>query len=141
MIRLALVLKVMAGISQAQSTNWKLANVCIRESKEAGPDPVTLFRKHREESDISNFGLMGEIEKAYSVPYELTVCHDEDKIHGLQLTLTMHRFPFEGEEEMARARGAYSLLETIDKMIEESTPRRMDLIGSVSMNCETVKIY
>jgi len=83
MIRLTLVLKVMVGISQAQSANWQLANTCIRESKEAGLDALTIFQKFREESDKVNFGLMGEIEKAYSVPYELTVCHDEDKIHGI----------------------------------------------------------
>jgi len=52
----------------------------------------------------------------------------------------MQRFPFKGEEEMTRTSAFNTLLENIDKMIEESTPRRMSFIGSVSMNCETAKI-
>ena len=32
-------------------------------------------------------------------------------------------------------------LDHVDAVIEESTPRRMDLIGSVSMNCDTIKVF
>lgn len=44
-----------------------------------GHDPKTLIS----ESDLGNFSLMNQVEKAYSVPYELMVCHDSNYIHGL----------------------------------------------------------
>ena len=58
-------------------------SVCIHATEEAGPDPGDSFRKHRVETDITNFALMGNTEKEYSVPYELLVCHDEERIHGI----------------------------------------------------------
>ena len=53
-------------------------------------------------TDLGHFGLMNTIEKEYSVPYELMVCHDEQGVYGLQLSLIMHRFPFEGEEKLIK---------------------------------------
>ena len=63
---------------------------------------------------------MGTTEKEYSVPHELVVCHDEDRIHGVRLSLTMHRWPFEGEEELLTSdygQGA-DIIEHLDDMIE-----------------------
>ena len=58
---------------------------CIHKTEEAMHE--TLLYKtttsFREESDITNFSLMSETEKNYSVAFELEVCYSMQRIHGL----------------------------------------------------------
>ena len=102
--------------------------VCIKPTEELGPTLVA-----RLETDKSNFLLMSLVEKEYSVPWEMTICHDEERIHGMQLTLKMHR-----DEELELTS---DYLEKIDQLIKDSEPRRMELVGSNSEKCETLFIY
>ena len=64
------------------------------------------------------------------------VCFDDDRIHGIQLTLTMHRWEFENEKDLLADTEFAQMIQDIDEMIETSTPRKMSLIGSLSNNCE-----
>jgi len=75
MKRVSRVMKLMVGLCLAQDNNF-LTDVCIKQSEESGPVIVENYVKIRVESDQAIFGMMGEIEKAYSVPYELSVCDD-----------------------------------------------------------------
>ena len=43
------------------------------------------------DSDEGEFAEMSLIEKEYSRPYELLICHTEKRIHGIRLTLAMNR--------------------------------------------------
>jgi len=43
---------------------------------------------------------MGDTEKEFSMAQALTVCHDRERVHGLQLTLKMHRYYYFDEEMM-----------------------------------------
>ena len=75
MKRVSRVMKLMVGLCLAQDNNF-LTDVCINQSEESGPKVDENYIKIREQSDKANFGMMGEIEKEYSVPYELSVCDD-----------------------------------------------------------------
>ena len=54
---------------------------------EAGPAPtlINLTRDAdlKEKSDLANFGLMGDLEKEYSMPQEWSVCHDTTRVYGV----------------------------------------------------------
>jgi hypothetical protein len=67
-----------------------------------GPNPLgTLYADdYQEESDLGMFSLMGGLEKEYSMPQEMTVCHDEERIYGLRLMLRMFRYKYRGEQEL-----------------------------------------
>lgn len=64
------------------------------------------------------------------MPYSLKVCEDNNRIWGLQLTLAMKRYPFEGEDELIEKYGKQDYIHEVDNMIADSIPRRMEFIGS-----------
>ena len=43
---------------------------------------------------------MGNIEKEFSMTQAMTVCHDEERIHGIRLTLKMHRYKYNNEQKL-----------------------------------------
>ena len=52
----------------------------------------------RTDTDNGMFNLMGLTEKEYSMPYSMKVCYTWYRITGVQLTLDMHRIPYEKED-------------------------------------------
>lgn len=81
-------------------------------------------------------------EKEYSIPYSLLICHTDDGISGLQLTLAMYREEFEGEAELIEDYDKEQYFAELDDIIEDSPPRRMNFIGSLGRDhgatCETI---
>lgn len=59
----------------------------------------------------------------------LKVCHDTDRILGLQLTVKMHRFFYKNEQMLI---GKYQLndyYKKVDRMVADAEPRVMTPIG------------
>ena len=65
-----------------------------------GPSFQSQVTMYEEESDYGNFKLMSDNQKSYSVPHSILVCYDEHRIHGLRMSLIMHRFPPADDEEV-----------------------------------------
>ena len=84
---------------------------------------------------------MGNTEKEFSMPQEITVCHDENRIYGMRLTLKMHRFKYRDQEEIALELEQTEMLERIDSIIQAAQPREMSMIGSAASRCETANIF
>ena len=106
---------------------------CIQPMAEAISD-VTNYdnvshENIRKDSDTGIFHLMGLTEKEYSLPYSMKVCYTWYRVTGVQLTLGMHRIPFESEDFIVEKYGAQAYLDKLDKMIAETPPRRMKMIG------------
>ena len=57
---------------------------------------------------------MSDTEKNYSKAYEVLVCADSRTIYGVQLTLKMHRTPYEGGDELVEEFHLKGLLDEID---------------------------
>ena len=96
---------------------------------------------YQEESDFGQFSLMGNVEKEFSMPQQMTVCHDSDRIHGLRLTLKMHRYKYRNEAELIEEYDIQDAYDQIDKLIADSKPRLMTLVGSEQGDCEVVEIF
>lgn len=96
-----------------------LDSVCIHQLEQAGPDPdATLYaNNYSEESDLGVFALMGNIEKEFSMAQALTVCHDDERIHGLRLTLKMHRFKYKDEQKLIKKFKIQDKYDQIDQMV------------------------
>ena len=106
---------------------------CIQLMSEAVSDVTNyddVYREQiRKDSDSGMFHLMGLSEKEYSLPYSMKVCYTWYRITGVQLTLGMHRIPFEGEDIIVEKFGAQAYLDELDDMIARTPPRRMKMIG------------
>ena len=88
------------------------------------------------------FALMGDMEKQYSVPQTLTVCHDNSRLMAVQLGLQMrHEKAFE-PSELLDASVYYAYYQQVDRRVAESLPRRMSLVGSYEYpdQCETIQL-
>lgn len=110
---------------------------------DAGPDlNGSLYADdYQEESDLGQFSLMGNVEKEFSMPQQMTVCHDSDRIHGLRLMLKMHRYKYRNEAELIKEYDIQDAYDQIDKLIADSKPRRMTLVGSGTGKCEIVEVF
>jgi len=60
---------------------------------------------------------MGNVEKEFSQAQSLTVCHDLERIHGLQLTIKMHRFTYFDEEVLIKRYQLQDYYDHIDEMV------------------------
>ncbi len=49
------------------------------------------------------------------MPKEIQICHDEDRVYGLQLTLKMHRFKYREEEETIEKFGLQNTFKALDE--------------------------
>ena len=83
---------------------------------------------------------MGDIEKAFSQAQSLMVCHDEERIYGLQLTIKMHRFIYRNEEMLIEESELLDYYDNIDKLVKDAKPKRMSLIGSTTANCDVTSV-
>ena len=66
----------------------------------------------------------------------MMVCHDSERIYGLQLTLKMHRFYYRNEMTIIKKYKLEQYYDHVNEMVAQATPRRMSLIGNTSRNCE-----
>lgn len=69
------------------------------------------------------------------------MCHDRERVYGLQLTIKMHRFGYIDEDLLIGKFELQSYYEHVDRVIKEAKPRRMTLIGTTSRNCEHTDIF
>ena len=111
--------------------------------EETGPQPdqTSFVTNYLEESDIIQFGLMGDIEKEFSEAQSIYVCHDEERIYGLRLTIQMHRENYFDEDVIIKKHNLQDYFNHIDQFVQEAKPRRMTLIGSVNQNCTNNNIF
>ena len=60
---------------------------------------------------------MGNMEKQFSMAQELKVCHDYEKISGLQQTIKMHRFDYSHEQEIVDKYDLGDYLKQVDERV------------------------
>jgi len=84
---------------------------------------------------------MGAVEREFSRAQELLVCHDETRVHGLQLTLKMHRYKYQNEADVIDKYALAQYFDSVDKIVADSTPRKMKFVGTVSPKCDTTVIF
>ena len=89
-----------------------------------------------QQTDLSQFGLMSEIEKEFSMAQAMTVCHDADRVYGIQLTVKLHRFYYINEEILIKKFGLEDYYAQISELAETAKPRRMTMIGTTASDCE-----
>ena len=70
---------------------------------------------------------MSENEMKYSVPHDILVCYDEFRVHGIQLSLVMHRFPPLEDQEISEE--MIDFVAELDQEIADTPVRKMSFIG------------
>ncbi len=116
---------------------------CLTDLEEAGLS-LDLFNSGgqiAQQTDLMRVSKFGVIEQEYSMPREIEICHDNDRVYGLQLTLKMHRFKYRQEEESIKKYGLQNTFKVLDQTIKDSKPNLMSFIGSRDGECETQDIF
>ena len=79
---------------------------------------------------------MSDNQKSYSVPHSILVCYDEHRIHGMRMSLIMHRFPPVDGEEIGYDQQA--TLREIDEEILSTPIKVMGFVGDATFRGESI---